>query len=1008
MRSRPIEDFWISTDGDDWSPAFRRAQRGIPANGAMKILLGPRTYRCATAIKIWRRLSIEGVNNVGHQSTAYLSTGETEECSRLWFSSGSHGLIIMVKQQDGGGAYSNNFDTHTPTATDPACTDLALFGSALASTAGDARAPTFRNFILEGAGSQTGGSYHGIIPLRNFTMEGITLTAWSGHGMYMAVSSVDGTTPTSTASLNTLVSFAGNANYFTIKDCVATDCGKQGFFFRGADTNAGTFEHCLVTTCGKAAFTSIFEDTATVYNSVYISSATATAGPGIQVTMSSSSHGVAVDDWVLCKNFTQSGTTYTMKGFAPTKVSAVAGAVITTTTTSDWPTSGALVPGPSTGRFIKLKAAVPSTFTFNSSGAVIDFGAAHSFVVNDLLICRGISSSANDEAYSSEYYFKPFFVSAVTANTITVVYSTPGYNSNWPSSGTATLDSNALVFGFECFVAQMSFLLNNQIGNQFNEPQLCGMQLYYASDKGVILNEYHEGDTQPNSLDGTGVVIGSNFGSYESARSAKAGIPVLRGYSEGVLQLQRGLTVHSDYVDFGVVTSVGGLTKSALRMDHYNTSSGALPYPLQVDFENSSAFRIGGAFQWTNTTGTNNATLLSMNHSGNNRIKDVVSFHRLTQFASHNTASTSVTGQSSPMRNPTNFAYYGYRTIGTTPCWLYGDGIQGGITAIEDNAGYARYVQRGATTLTVGNRVLTEGIGVAAFNTYATVTAYSGGKFTTTTASTGYASYTTYTAQVDAVSENTEKGTTTLTVSGGTGTAPAANSRLTIPTSTAVDGYDIHVVAYNSSTSIEILGTGFTITIGGNCTATNGWWSRLRAVGYNTAVPTTGEWAIGDIVWNTAPTVSGVTHWVCTAAGTPGTWVIGGTQASAFTYDSNCTIGQLHTIYKEIASGGSTGTADDVTIVDATTLPYAIRIVDIQLAISTADGTGSSTATLRTASGGGGSALSEAFAIDSTGVKRKSSASVLSTTAATTDGLYLRRSSRDCVGEITITYIINE
>jgi len=39
-----------------------------------------------------------------------------------------------------------------------------------------------------------------------------------------------------------------------------------------------------------------------------------------------------------------------------------------------------------------------------------------------------------------------------------------------------------------------------------------------------------------------------------------------------------------------------------------------------------------------------------------------------------------------------------------------------------------------------------------------------------------------------------------------------------------------------------------------------------------TAAPTTGTWVVGDICFNSAPTAGGVPGWVCTAAGTPGTW----------------------------------------------------------------------------------------------------------------------------------------
>jgi len=41
---------------------------------------------------------------------------------------------------------------------------------------------------------------------------------------------------------------------------------------------------------------------------------------------------------------------------------------------------------------------------------------------------------------------------------------------------------------------------------------------------------------------------------------------------------------------------------------------------------------------------------------------------------------------------------------------------------------------------------------------------------------------------------------------------------------------------------------------------------------WRSAFPTTGTWAVGDIVYNTVPTAGGTIGWVCTTAGTPGTW----------------------------------------------------------------------------------------------------------------------------------------
>lgn len=41
---------------------------------------------------------------------------------------------------------------------------------------------------------------------------------------------------------------------------------------------------------------------------------------------------------------------------------------------------------------------------------------------------------------------------------------------------------------------------------------------------------------------------------------------------------------------------------------------------------------------------------------------------------------------------------------------------------------------------------------------------------------------------------------------------------------------------------------------------------------YGTAAPTTGLWARGDRVWNSAPSAAGTEGWVCVTAGLPGTW----------------------------------------------------------------------------------------------------------------------------------------
>ncbi len=46
-----------------------------------------------------------------------------------------------------------------------------------------------------------------------------------------------------------------------------------------------------------------------------------------------------------------------------------------------------------------------------------------------------------------------------------------------------------------------------------------------------------------------------------------------------------------------------------------------------------------------------------------------------------------------------------------------------------------------------------------------------------------------------------------------------------------------------------------------------------KATAYASAAPTTLTWSIGDRVINNTPAVGRPKGWVCTASGTPGTWV---------------------------------------------------------------------------------------------------------------------------------------
>lgn len=99
-----------------------------------------------------------------------------------------------------------------------------------------------------------------------------------------------------------------------------------------------------------------------------------------------------------------------------------------------------------------------------------------------------------------------------------------------------------------------------------------------------------------------------------------------------------------------------------------------------------------------------------------------------------------------------------------------------------------------------------------------------------------------------------------------------------------------------------------------------------------------------------------------------------------------------------VLTAGTPGTADDVTVF-AANAPYGLQIVDVWATVTT--GISSKTVTLRSASGGGGSALSAAldFGTSSTRV-RDSLGSAPS--VAKGGSLYVRRSDRGVAGTVFV------
>jgi hypothetical protein len=95
-------------------------------------------------------------------------------------------------------------------------------------------------------------------------------------------------------------------------------------------------------------------------------------------------------------------------------------------------------------------------------------------------------------------------------------------------------------------------------------------------------------------------------------------------------------------------------------------------------------------------------------------------------------------------------------------------------------------------------------------------------------------------------------------------------------------------------------------------------------------------------------------------------------------------------------TAGTTGSADDVTVLDSAL--FAFDILDAYVIVSTAKN--SQTVTLRTATGGGGAALSSDMSVGSTGRVRNAGTSIPQ--VAANGAIYLRRSDRDCAGTVVL------
>lgn len=982
MRSRPIEDFYLAADGDDWSPAFRRAQRSLAENDSMKILLGPRTYRCATAIKIWTRLAIEGCTKFAAQSLAATSTGETDAISRLWFDSGSHGIITMI-QGSSTQPYQNTWDTHTPTATDPACTDAAL------GITGDARYTVLKDFVLEGiGGTSSSGNYHGFIPLRTFNMDGVALVNWPGNGLYINTS-VSGDAITSVADIQTVMTFYGNCNNSSLRDITILNSGRHNANIRSNDANAMCLEQITFQNAGQVIFPSPLTQSS-------ISSGAGAAGPTLSIVFTSSSHGLSVGDLVILRGIVIGGTTYGTKCCEPVRVTSVSSATVVfntaMATSQTWPTAGAASFG-STTRIAKPIQAIPSAGSFTADNTMELTVPSHSFQLNDMVLLYDMTpSSGSALLYSAEYPI-PCRVSATTSTTVTVVGP-----DEWPSSGTAVLGTYPRIIGVEMQLANNGYL-NNTFSSCKMQPTIFGgIQTYSTGQNTVFLGHYEETSTTPTLIDSTGLVLGGNVSNNTVADIYRSTAALLKPTGVGGLTVQRYLTTLPNYYDHGVAATLGGATSnSLLEFNFKNKASGTT-----VDLYTNS-YRIAHESRNGDNAGyldfkhaADNAsgyTTIALPVSTNNRNPRTIALNAGAYIGGVGTNGTSSKNISA---NPDTFNYLGsVEPASGFAVFLFGDTKKLLVTGVASNGGPGlNRITTATHGLATGDRVMISGVAAPlAANGLSTITYVSTTSFDLTSSFSG--SYTTYTAAISSASYDSDYNITTFEVSGASGTL-ATGDRATI--GSGADNRDIQVL-YVSGSTIKVLGDFSSAT--GNITMNTGLVHRVHAVGYATTYPTSGAWGNGDIIYNTAPAATGVIGWVCTVGGSSGgTWKALTYSAETSLDSGAATIGQVYNLRCSVTSGAASPT----TILDTTPgLPYAIRVIDVSMFVSTAEGG----ATL-TVEDSDGNDLSDAMSLTSVGHVRSAAAAGVtgSVTVAAGKGIRVTRSATTNVAEILISYVI--
>lgn len=980
MRSRPIEDFWISADGDDWSLAFTRAQTAMSQHDTLEILVENRQYNFNSQLDVFRKIGIVGPEGGGFKLTGTGAASTGYAVSSFHFSNNTPGIVVHYP--------TTRFNTGTYT-TDPTA---------------DSYKPYFRNLALIGTSQTTGSSAnHGLVCHRSITLENFSVQKFSGNAIQVLA----------TSGSSSSVSY-GNANTCYISKGYVNSIGGSGLVFNGGDSNTAVVTTVSINDCGRntsisaVATTSaiIVEDNQSVTGtpSTGVGTVTATVGAGHNYTTGMYAELTQTDNTAVLTTDTDGDGTL---DYADPVLIWVAGQVTVSGNNLTWSYSGT---APTAGTYKVRTGAGANSVT----GSDTTEGEGRVFWG---VVAAGTPTLSEGQTVRLNNY------TLILSTELTTVHK--AYNGligvicpdmTYSSGTTKDPDLKGTladgVGNITPLAAQLysSNFLANVYTNVLCGPtvQSGGYQYYDDSGYSTFLSCYCEGSSSAsNYFNGTGVAIGGNL---PQSTTTQSGLTFLRGDGLGKLRVTRGLEIFPEYYDSGWKVLLGGETAvpdagKVLAVRHSSTNhTGSQPSFLGIEY-NLSHGKVAGYLDWSVSASAGDCVML-IPHNGNKRTAGWVAFPGGMQLACPSD-DNSWANPGNPVRNPADFGYIGFDKVSsnTYAAYFFGTGRNGSISSITNNAGSFQI-----NTLAGDNYLTTAKSGLRHIITNVSGTANANGHWISTSNGTATqldiseafaGTYSTYTATLSTIDNSTyaDQGYSTVVVTSPSGSL-AVGDRLNVGIVDAQKDLRVRSVSGNT---ITVYGN---LTVSSNTTIlkSNGYVMQAQAMGWHTAAPTAGKWSRGDIMWNFDPGTSGILGWSCTTGSEAGgTWKIL-TVDQAVTLDSSAELGTVKVLQKTFTAL-TTGSADDVTILDGTPgLPYACKVIDVQLFVTTE--VGGSTCTLNTATGGGAAISSDMSSNAKGHVRDAGIASGAVAVLAAGDDLYLRRSDRAVAGTVYVYLMI--